>query len=199
MLNSPTMTFCPVIDEFRAMSTNACAVSSRSVYPTPKLAKYIHPQPTRLHPSRCVTFTTHHHDTQTKIGGRKKQEPTTFFNHALSSNIFTISSPYSWPHSVKSRPGRTALTRTLGPCVPAKHFIKCSCAALVTLYGILEPFGRVPAIEDVMMNAPPSALALKVARAARMRCVCARTLTAKQVFQSASVGAERSAKVLKRV
>jgi hypothetical protein len=57
----------------------------------------------------------------------------------------------------------------------------------------------MPAIEDVMMNAPPSGFALKVARAARMRCVWARTLTAKQVSQSAAVGAERSAKVLKRV
>ena len=30
--NSPTTIFCPVIDEFLAISTNACAVSSRSVY-----------------------------------------------------------------------------------------------------------------------------------------------------------------------
>lgn len=57
----------------------------------------------------------------------------------------------------------------------------------------------VPAIEEVMMNTPPSGLALKVGRAAFRRLVCAFTFTAKQVSQSAAVGADRSAKALKRV
>jgi len=32
IFNLPTIIFCPVIDEFLAMSINACAVSSKSVY-----------------------------------------------------------------------------------------------------------------------------------------------------------------------
>ena len=81
----------------------------------------------------------------------------------------------------------------------ARQRMRCSCAAFVTLYGMLEPSGFMPAIELVTMKDPPSGFALKVANAARSRCVWARTLTAKQVSQSAAVGAERSAKVLKRV
>ncbi len=124
---------------------------------------------------------------------------TSFFKEARSFSAPILSSPYNRPHSVNSSPGNTALTLTFGPWVVAKHFIKCSCAALVTEYGILEPLGRIPAIDDVMMKAPPSVLALKVGKAAARRWVCARTFTAQQVSQSAAVGAERSLKVLKRV
>ena len=42
---------------------------------------------------------------------------------------------------------------------------------------------------DVMMKTPPSGLALKVERAAFIRCVCAFTLIAKHVSQSSAVGA----------
>jgi hypothetical protein len=149
MFNSPTTIFCPVIDEFLAISINACAVSSKSVY----AHQQTHPQ-------------TQHHNQQ-----NQKEKPTTFFNHALSSSLLTPSSPYNCPHSVKSKPGRTALTLTLGPCVAARQRMRCSCAAFVTLYGMLEPPGLMPAIELVTMKDPPSGFALKVANAARSRCV----------------------------
>lgn len=35
-------------------------------------------------------------------------------------------------HSVNSRPGKTALTLTFGPCVEARHFMRWRPAALVT-------------------------------------------------------------------
>jgi hypothetical protein len=57
----------------------------------------------------------------------------------------------------------------------------------------------MPAMLELIMNTPPSGLALNVAAAARMRYVWALTLTAKHLFQSSSVGALRSEKVLKRV
>jgi hypothetical protein len=168
MLNLPTTIFCPVMEEFLAISINACAVSSRFVCRHNKLVTTYTFNPQR----------TSNHNTKERKGTKGEKNPTVFFNHALSSNALTLSSPYNWPHSVKSNPGSTALTRTLGACVQAKHFIKCSCAAFVTLYGMLEPLGLMPAMEDVMMKAPPSVLASKVARAARMRCIWARTLTA---------------------
>jgi hypothetical protein len=102
-------------------------------------------------------------------------------------------------HSVSNQPGNTALTLTFGPWVLAKHLIKCNCAAFVTLYGIELPPVLRPAMLEVIMKTPPSGLLLKVERAAFMRCVCAFTFTAKQVSQSATVGAKRSEKVEKRV
>lgn len=70
--------------------------------------------------------------------------------------------------------------------------MRCSCAALVTLYGRLLPDGSLPAILELKMNAPPSGLALNVGRAARRAKKGALTFTAKQVSQSSIVGALRS-------
>lgn len=47
-------------------------------------------------------------------------------------------------HSVSKRPGSMELTLIFGPCVDAKHFIKCIPAALVTEYGILLPDWLMP-------------------------------------------------------
>lgn len=102
-------------------------------------------------------------------------------------------------HSVSSRPGSTALTRTRGPCVAAKQRISCSCAALVTQYGRLLPAVEMPAIEEVMMSEPPSGFALKVGSAVRRRWFCALTLTAKHVSQSEVSVEDRSGMEEKRV
>lgn len=81
-------------------------------------------------------------------------------------------------HSVKSRPGNTALTLHFLPCVCAKHFIKCNCAALVTAYGIDDPEMDAPAMEEVIMKAPPCGLALNVGRASRKSAIWPFTFTA---------------------
>jgi hypothetical protein len=47
-------------------------------------------------------------------------------------------------HSVRSKPGRTVLTRILGPTVTARHLTSWSCAAFVTAYGMLEPPWLIP-------------------------------------------------------
>jgi hypothetical protein len=71
-------------------------------------------------------------------------------------------------------------------------FMRCSCAAFVTLYGRLLPPASLPAMLEVKMNAPPSVFALKVGKAARRVKKGALTFTAKQVSQSSTVGALRS-------
>lgn len=129
----------------------------------------------------------------------KSNQLTTFFNVAKFSIASIFSREYSNPHSVSSSPGSTALTLIFGPCVVARHFMRCSCAALVTLYGMLLPLALIPAILELIMNTPPSALALNTGAASRNRYVCAFTLTAKHLSQSSVVGACRSAKVEKRV
>jgi hypothetical protein len=100
---------------------------------------------------------------------------------------------------VSKIPGRTALTLTFGPCVAAIAFMRCNCAALVTLYGRELPETIFPAMLEVRMNAPPSTLAVSVGRAARRVKKGALTLTAKHVSQSLTVGALRSLYVEKRV
>lgn len=46
--------------------------------------------------------------------------PTAFFRTAASLYFSILASPNRLPHSVKSKPGSTALTRTLCPCVKAR-------------------------------------------------------------------------------
>jgi hypothetical protein len=122
------------------------------------------------------------------------------FRHSRQPRLFSHASRREQlTHSVSNHPGSTALTLTRGPCVLAKHLIKCNCAAFVTLYGIeLPPIVR-PAMEEVMMKTPPSELEVKVGKAACMRCVCAFTFTEKQVSQSSTVAADKSLKLEKRV
>jgi hypothetical protein len=115
------------------------------------------------------------------------------------SSLFCFSNLMQLTHSVSRIPGSTALILILGPCVCARPFIRCSCAALVTLYGRLLPPGILPAMLELIMNTPPSGLALKVVRAARRMKNGALTFTAKQVSQSSTVGALRSAYVENRV
>jgi len=126
---------------------------------------------------------------------------------ALSSRVLIISGEYNRPfnssqlslfvpqwalfsfltHSVNKRPGSTALMRTLLPCVFARQRIKCNCAALVTEYAIELPESDVPAMEDVMMNTPPSGLALNVGIASRTRAIWPLTFTAQHCCLSVSV------------
>lgn len=127
---------------------------------------------------------------------RIKSKQTSFFSQALSFNSSTLSFEYLFPcptlahplaslkgypkltHSVANHPGNTALTLTFGPCVLAKHLIKCNCAALVTLYGILLPASVRPAMLEVMMKTPPWGLELNVGAASRIRKAWAFTFTA---------------------
>jgi hypothetical protein len=83
--------------------------------------------------------------------------------------------------------------------VLARHFMRCSCAALVTLYGMELPAALRPAMLDVIIKTPPSALAVKVGSASLRRKLCAFTLTAQHMSQSETVGADKSLKVEKRV
>jgi len=62
-----------------------------------------------------------------------------FFSVAFSLYILMVSGEYRWPHSVSSKPGRTALIRNFLPCVWAAHLMKWSCAALVTEYAMELP------------------------------------------------------------
>jgi hypothetical protein len=79
-------------------------------------------------------------------------------------------------HSVRSSPGSTVFTRILGPCVAPRHLMRCSCAALVTEYGMEDPAWDTAAIEPVEMKTPPSGLVSKVGFAALRRASGALTL-----------------------
>ncbi len=138
--NLPTCISRPVIELFLAMSRKVCAQSSKSVY---------------------ITSASHLH-----ISIFKR---TPFLNDALANICSIASAGYFTPHSVSSHPGSTALTRTFGPCVLAKHRINCNCAAFVTEYGMELPDVVRPAMLDVMMKTPPSVFLLKVSRAAFIR------------------------------
>jgi hypothetical protein len=114
------------------------------------------------------------------------------FNFAMSKYPCLCSSVKSVVLSVFTRPGQTAFTLIFGPCVSARHLLRCSPAALQTEYAILLPFVKSPPTEDWIKNTPPSGLALKCGRAARSRKTLDLTRRFQVWSQSASVRASMS-------
>jgi len=130
---------------------------------------------------------------------KMKKGLTSFFNTAASFNPSIFSCPYSNPHSVSSKPGRTAFALTFAPCVLATHLTKCNCAAFVTEYAILLPPIVRPAIELVTSTTPPSAFASKVGIALLTSAFTPSTFVRQHRSHSSSLRASKSAKSEKRV
>jgi len=70
----------------------------------------------------------------------------------VAASIFC--GPNFRPHSVRSKPGETELTRIFGEHITANAFERWMAALFVTAYGSEDPEGLMPAILAVVINAP---------------------------------------------
>lgn len=128
------------IELFLASMMKASAQSSRSVF---SRVSY------RQHHWASIWSCTHDH-VQRRLGLHFlyplfwKLIPLRHEPGSASAVLFGSESTGQPTHSVSSRPGSTALTLIFGPCVTARHFMRCKPAAFVTLYGIELPPGFAP-------------------------------------------------------
>ena len=111
----PIWIFCPVMELFFAADTKASAQSSTSVCLRVTSCGYI------LQVSNLTVFPKYDFSSQLSMVFLENLSPLFKLKSLFAATLWRVLT-----HSVKSKPGRIALTRTLGPWVEARHLTRWS-------------------------------------------------------------------------